>query len=252
MTFVIVLLFLFCPPLVPRPVDLDIDGTYGWAYADPATGEITGSDNRSSFHTTTESMIKPWIAADYLARHRPTPYRLGQITRMIVDSDDEAAQSLYLADGADAVIGRLVKVCGLTDTRITSTWWSLTQMSPADAVLFGMCLRSGRAAGAYTDWLLAQMRAVRGGLADQHATTGGGRWGIIDGLPGFVAPGVAIKNGWTEHGDEWRVNCLAIDDQFVLAVMVRYPAHHGLAYGANVCAEVARQLEYRRPRYRAL
>ena len=80
----------------------------------------------------------------------------------------------------------------------------------------------------------------------QQPRSGGGRWGIIDGLPAEIkAQGpVSIKNGWTllSYDGNWHVNCLAVTDKWSLAVMLRYPAERGLAYGAQVCASVATQL----------
>ena len=94
--------------------------------------------------------------------------------------------------------------------------------------------------------MLSQMRIVTGttAAADQQATTGGGRWGIIDGVPNEVAGNLAIKNGWTAINADgnWHLNCLAISNNWTLAVMMRYPIGHGLNYGADVCATVARQL----------
>jgi hypothetical protein len=66
-----------------------------------------------------------------------------------------------------------------------------------------------------------------------------------DGLPDeIVKQGVAIKNGWTAiyADDSWHVNCLAVADDWVLAVMLRYPTDRGLDYGANACRTITEQL----------
>jgi hypothetical protein len=120
-------------------------------------------------------------------------------------------------------------------------------MSAEDAVKMGLCVADGRAAGPqWTKYVLSEMRQVRGGVKDQppgFEPTGGGRWGIIDGLPADVVPTVSIKNGWTPLKDGlWHVNCLAVQDEFVLAVQVRYPISKGLQYGADVCRSVTQQL----------
>lgn len=229
---------------------VSIRGTefFGWALLDRATGTITGSGNREWATNSTESMIKVWIASDYLRRvaaggHTPSKAALRDLTRMIVDSDDSMAERYYWIDGGDAVIARLIAMCGLTGTRAHDAWWSKTRMSPADAVRYGDCVARGKAAGTtWTPWILATMTRVRGGLADQHEFTGGGRWGIISGLPGDIAATTSIKNGWTAYGGVWRVNCLAVQDTWVLAVMARYPIADGLRFGADVCASVTRQL----------
>jgi hypothetical protein len=185
-------------------------------------------------------MIKAWIAADYLrlqaaGGRTPSGQRLNELTTMIRDSDDQAAQDIYRLDGSDTVVKRMISTCRLTDTTVVNGWWSRTQITARDATRLGLCVADGRAAGrTWTPWLLTQMRQVRGE----------GRFGIIDALPASVSAGTAVKNGWTliqEDGD-WHVACLAIQDQWVLSVLTRYDGSRGLAYGATVCADVTRQL----------
>jgi hypothetical protein len=244
--------------LAAGPVEVDVDGFFGWALLDRATGTIAGSKNMSAT-SSTESMIKVWLVSDYLRRaaergEKPSAERLGQASTVIRDSNDDAAQSLYVAGGGDPVVTRMISICGLTDTKIgRSGWWSYTQMSPRDAVRLGDCVKDGTAAGPqWTGWVLNEMAHVRGTTADedQHEKSGGGRWGIIDGLPDeIVERGVGIKNGWTQIGADgmWHLNCLAVADDWVLAVMTRYPIEYGLDYGAKVCASVARQLVAQTP-----
>ena len=73
---------------------------------------------------------------------------------------------------------------------------------------------------------------------------GEGRFGPVTALPADAAKSVAIKNGWTliVADGNWHVACLAVSDRWILAVLVRYAGNRGLAYGADVCAEVTRQL----------
>jgi hypothetical protein len=153
------------------------------------------------------------------------------------------AQKYYAMDGHNAVVARLIQMCGLRDTSIYNAWWSKTQMSPADAVRYGRCVADGKAAGPkWTPWILTTMTHVRGDVNYQQATTGGGHWGIIDALPPDVARTTSIKNGWTSYNGVWHVNCMAIQTDWVLSVMMRYPSGKGLPYGADICASVARQL----------
>lgn len=240
------------PALAVRPVAAPVGGFLSWALLDRSTGKIGGSANIAA-SSSTESMIKVWIVADYLRRVDakgvpPSKERLVQASVAIRDSDDNAAQSLYLAGGRDAVVERMIKMCGLTDSRVYPGWWSRTRISARDAVRMGNCIASGKAAGPkWTKWVLAEMAKVRGTTApeDQQAESGGGRWGIIDGLPKeIVVRGVSIKNGWTLVGADgmWHVNCLAITADQVLAVLTRYPGSKGLRYGADLCKSVTRQL----------
>jgi hypothetical protein len=242
------------PTLAAQPVSVRVDGFVSWALLERATGKISGPRNVAAT-TSTESMIKIWLVADYLRRtaekkRKPTAERLKQASTAIRDSNDNSAQSLYSAGGRNAVIRRLISICDLTDTKVYSGWWSRTRISARDAVRMGECVADGRAAGPYwTKWVLAEMRSVRGTTAkkDQKLKSGGGRWGIIDGLPAeIVEQGVAIKNGWTPIWSDgnWHLNCLAVGREWVLAVLMRYPVKLGLNYGAGVCRQVTEQLVY--------
>jgi hypothetical protein len=240
------------PTLAAQPVSVKVSGFFSWALLDRTTGDIAGSANISATNST-ESMIKAWLVSDHLRRiaaagKAPSRRSLEQATAAIVRSDDNAAQRLYVAGGGNAVVERMIKMCELTDTRIYPGWWSRTQISARDAVRMGNCIADGTAAGPkWTKWVLSTMTKVSGSTAaaDQRAGSGGGRWGIIDGLPKeIVERGVSIKNGWTLVGADgnWHVNCLAIAQDWVLAVLLRYPGTKGLQYGANICKSVAQQL----------
>ncbi|MEH1167806.1 hypothetical protein V6V47_20715 [Micromonospora sp. CPCC 205539] len=256
------------PTLAAGPVSVSFNGEFfAWALMDRQTGKISGSPNMASTNST-ESMIKAWIVSDYLRQLGPTKQptaALKEAARLaIIDSNDTAANKVHAAAGGsykpstsstpDAVIQRAIKICGLTDTRRGNVapytgYWSFTRMSPRDAVRLGDCIADGKAAGpTWTKWVLDQMSKVRGTTAakDQKPSYGGGRWGIINGLPkSILAQGpVSIKNGWTPLGYDgnWHVNCLAVNGKWSLAVMMRYPIRNKLDYGAQVCASVATQL----------
>lgn len=241
------------PTLAARPVNVSVPGFFSWALLDRRTGQINGSPNITETNST-ESMIKIWIVSDYLRRaadadQTPTATRLRQASDAIRHSDDDAAQSLYVAGGRDAVVRRMISTCELTETRIARPgWWSYTRISARDAARMGVCVADGRAAGRqWTTWVFTEMTKVTGTTspADQQLTRGGGRWGIIDGLPRqVVARGVGIKNGWTLINADglWHLNCLAVAADWSLAVLMRYPGSRGLAYGAGVCKSVAQQL----------
>jgi len=218
----------------PTPILTPPLGVTAWAYLDLHTGQITAaSPNAATWQTTTESMVKVWLAADDLHRHPdPSPAHLGELDRMIRDSDDAAAEEVYRANGRDATITRMVATCHLTRyTTPVTNWWSRTQTTAADAARLGLCIVGGAAGPAWTAWLLNEMSNVRGE----------GRFGIIAGLP--TDRGVAIKNGWTPRPDAWHVNCLAINPAaWVLVVLQQYPTALTLDHGAAGCAMVAHQL----------
>jgi len=249
------------PTLAPADVSVDIDGFLSWALLDRRTGTISGSRNMTAT-SSTESMIKIWIVSDVLrllGDRSPGPQILKWASSAIRDSDDDATNALYNRGGKAKIITRMVEMCGLTETRPvaprgTTIWWSYTQISARDAVRLGECVKNGKAAGPkWTEWVLDEMSKVRGTTApaDQKSRQGGGRWGIIDGLPEEIRSGtrISIKNGWTAIGADrsWHVTCLAIADDWVLSVLMRYPTANGLDYGAQVCASVTSQLVTARP-----
>jgi hypothetical protein len=241
------------PALAAAPVSVNVDPFMSWALLDRKSGKISGAKNMTAT-SSTESVIKIWIVSDYLRRlgedKAPTE-QLQQAGTAIRDSDDDAADSLYTLGGGAPVIDRMIQTCQLTDTKAPADgwWWAYTQISARDTVRLGECVKSGIAAGPrWTKWVLDEMSKVRGTTsdADQHDRSGGGRWGIIDGLPHEITAqgAIAIKNGWTliEADGLWHVNCLAVADDWVLAVLMRYSGGRGLDYGAQVCARVASQL----------
>jgi hypothetical protein len=236
------------PTVIKPPVKTSF---FGWAFLDEATGKITGSGNMATGTNTTESMVKAWITADYLRMldekgQAPTDAAKADLTNMIIHSNDDIAEKYYEADGGNAVIQRLIKMCGLTNTTVFPYWWSKTTMTPQDAVRYGQCVANGTAAGKnWTPWLLDTMKHVEGGVKDQvSVTVQGGHWGIIDGLPANLVPDTSIKNGWTYYGaDGWHVNCLAINPAWVLNVMVRVQGNSIVpSVPASVCQSVAQQL----------
>lgn len=222
----------------PGPVVIDTEDFWSWALVDVATGHITGAPNLAET-STTASMIKVWLAADYLrlateAGDRPREERLQEISVMIRDSENDPATRLYDELGGAESIDRLIAICGLTDS--AASWrWSLTELSARDAARMGGCIADGRAAGPeWTDWLLSEMRQVRGE----------GDFGIREAFPAKVVPGVAIKNGYFARPEDgrWHLNCLAVGDGWALAVIQRYPEALGMDHGAAICRDVAAQL----------
>jgi hypothetical protein len=87
--------------------------------------------------------------------------------------------------------------------------------------------------------LLDTMRHVRGTVYQQPSgAVEGGRWGIIDALPADVAAATSIKNGFTSYHDGWRVNCLAINPDWILIIMMR--RYGDLPAAAQACTSVAK------------
>lgn len=213
-----------------------------WSLMDRRSGQIWGSDTMAET-TWPASMIKPWLAADYLRRiadsgKTPTTAQLHEVEIMIRDSDNNAAIDLFAKNGGDSSIKRLISMCKLTDTT-TGKGWSQINISAGDGVRMADCIADGIAAGPqWTDWLLDMMRKVRGE----------GDFGIRKALPDAEAAQVSIKNGWLRYTDdsEWHINCMAVTDDWALVVLQRYAGtgqwNTDYQYGRDTCRQVATQL----------
>ncbi|MGN9889534.1 hypothetical protein [Micromonospora sp. L31] len=229
------------PPLEPLPfadqqIDLDIKGWYAWSVLDTRTGKIIGSENMDET-STTASLIKSWIVADYLrkaaeAGQTPSGAKLADATRIIRDSDNTRAEQFYNSIGRSASIKRMVSICKTTDSGPAADGgWSRTNLSPRDTARLGACIKDGRAAGPkWTTWLLNEMRQVRGA----------GDFGIRKAFPAAERKTIAIKNGWVDRTreQEMHVNCLAIGDNWTMGVMGRYPVGMGYEYGMKNCQKI--------------
>ncbi|MEV4148700.1 serine hydrolase [Amycolatopsis sp. NPDC049691] len=229
---------VYLPPATataaPEPADevvsVDVRGEWSWALRDLGAGAVVGD---GTLRTTTASMIEAWLAVDYLASRssRVPAGDEARVTRMVRDGDDRAAQTLYRRLGGDASITRMVRTCGLRDTRIHPGRWAMTTMSAADASLLGRCVARGP--GLSPPWRAKLLDLMR---------PAGAAAGIPE-APVFAGLHPAVGNGWTRQGNWWAVHCLAIWDRWVLAVLVHYPEQGtGHRYGTQVCKSVAQQL----------
>ncbi|HET6213347.1 MAG TPA: serine hydrolase [Micromonosporaceae bacterium] len=227
------------PLLRPGPVTINTPGFWSWALINTRTGQVSGAKNLAAT-STTASMVKAWLAADYLRRAAeqgvtPDTARINELSIMIRDSDNNAAQDIYELLGQTASIKRLISKCKLTDSSAVSGSWSRTTVSARDTARMAACIGDGRAAGPkWTSWLLNEMRHVRGT----------GDFGIRKALPAEIAKQTAIKNGWLLRDTDglWHMACLAIGAGWTLGVLVRYPGSLGFEHGANICKSVAAQL----------
>lgn len=253
-------------PIPPKPtlksgpvtVTTPKGGFFAWAFYDRRTDEMTGSANSDSGTNSVESMIKAWMAADYLHRHPTlTDAAKAHISGAIRNSNNTDAQWLYGQNGGKTALSRLVSTCGLKHMKVSpksSEGWAYTAMTAQDVARMGLCISNGTAAGPqWTDFLLDEMKHVQGSVTSNkiNGTTGGGHWGIIDGLVDEVAAQTSIKNGWTMlYADFlWHVNCLAINPDWVLAVQVRSQYNQAAEKqapltAAKICQSVAEQLAY--------
>jgi hypothetical protein len=221
----------------PSLVRLEHAGFLSWAVLDRRTHRIVGAELTAN--SDTMSMVKVWLAADYLTHTQPEPTAgmLTQLRRMIVDSDNAVATKVFGLNGGIVTIERMVSVCGLHESapNYKENRWSPTIVSARDTVLLGDCIASGRAAGPmWTKWLLQQMRDVRGE----------GDFGPRLAVAASLRSQIAIKNGWFQRPEDgqWHLACLAVAPDWIMSVLQRYPARLGLGYGKKACRQVAAQL----------
>lgn len=222
-------------------VSVNTSGWWSWALMDRQSGRIIGSTNFNQTNMTA-SMIKAWLAADYLRRATesgttPSTARMNMISTMIRDSANEPASTLYAELGRSATIGRLVSICKLTDSK-AGDGWSTTALSARDTCRIANCIGNGTAAGPkWTNWLVNEMRQVRGT----------GDFGIRKAWPAAEQKNIAIKNGWVDRQalGFWTVNCMALGDTWTMAVMTRPPLSKPWSIGGDTAKSIATQLRTR-------
>jgi hypothetical protein len=211
---------------------------YTWALIDRHTGGVRGSNiAKTSF---SESTVKIWLAADYFNRNGNggidvAATELSRLQKMIRFSDDAAADHFYASNGGNAGISRMISTCHLGDSSVYSGWWSKTLISARDLASLGLCIADGTATNpAATAWILEQMRNVGGD----------GLFGIKFALPEPDRSELAIKNGWYNHGfdSRWRVLCLGVHPDWVLAIENTYPSSYGRGYGEQNCVTVTKMV----------
>ena len=213
---------------------------------DLLTGQTWRYDPSSVQHTA--SIVKVDILAallyDEQAAHAPMDAATRQLaTEMIEDSDNDAAQALYVRIGQEPGLAAFNASVGLTGT--TANWaWGYTDTTSLDQArlvrLFAVPNRL--LSDASRSFGLGLMRHV---VADQD-------WGVSAG-PGTSAS-VALKNGWYPTApSDWQVNSIGWVDgvgrDYVLAVLTTDNATMG--YGVETIETVAThvwQALARRPR----
>jgi hypothetical protein len=234
------------PTDAATPAALPLDGTkpvsvaapwWGWSLVDLRTGQTWGSATENEVNRSA-SMTKAWLAALYLREHPdPGPEWLERLSAMIRDSDNDAADIVHRELGADGpVTAAMGTVCGVDGVRVESEgsnpWrgWAWMHTSPRQSAQLGACIANGDVAEPrWTQWLLDQMRHVRGE----------GDFGIQSAFPKQQRSDIAIKNGWSEHDGQWVVNCLAIGEEWSLAVESRTQSFED---GSQICVSVTEQL----------
>jgi hypothetical protein len=176
-------------------VDLPEGMTASYIVVDQETGAVSGSDEHKQYRSA--SLVKLFIALDYLESRGPD-YEipaddLALLEPMLRSSNDDAASTLWVRDGWDEIVKRMVTTIGLTDTAPPAARgkWGYTAISAADiAKTYQYILHVANPK--YRDFIM-------GNLA-QSTKCGSDGFDQSFGLPSAVPGPKAVKQGWSGFG----------------------------------------------------
>ena len=140
----------------------------------------------------TESVVKMSMLADVLYQQIPiTSSENSLLTRMIENSDNSAASTIWRQLGSDRNVQLFFQKVGLTNTIAgTGGWWGRTTTNVLDQLTMMKYF-------AYPNTLLTDSQRAYG-LNLMRNVVPEQRWGTGYGLPSGVS--VALKNGWVTSG----------------------------------------------------
>ncbi|WP_410637321.1 hypothetical protein [Amycolatopsis sp. lyj-346] len=176
-------------------VDLPEGMTASYLVVDQETGRTFGDGEHQQYRSA--SLVKLFIALDYLESHGPDHEipadDLALLEPMLRSSNDDAASTLWVRDGWDEIVKRMVTKLGLTDTAPPAARgkWGYTAISAADiAKTYQYILHEANPK--YRDFIM-------GNLA-QSAKCGSDGFDQSFGLPSAVPGPKAVKQGWSGYG----------------------------------------------------
>ncbi|GGU50954.1 hypothetical protein [Lentzea flava] len=189
--------------LAPMPANADPqaeiapDAKAAFAVFDRKTGRTTIAwDEHAQFRSA--SVVKILIALDYLEKRGPDaeipPADLARLEPMLRSSDDNAASELWVQEGWEKIVERMVVKLGLQDTAppVNVGFWGYTALSAADVVKIYRYVLD-RAHPKFRDFIMGNLHK-----ATKCATDG---FDQSFGLPSVVHGEVAYKQGWSRFGD---------------------------------------------------
>ena len=189
---------------------------------------------------TLASSAKVYILCAYLdwleRQHRaPSGTEWSEMTRMIEESDNNAAQWLYNRIGQATGQARYLTSIGITDYLGRGYDWGWAQLSPADMVRILTLLQNGQILSA-TDREFALSLLGHVEL---------GRWGVGDTAPRDAR--VYMKDGWVTGPDgRWAQNSSGIvvvgGETYVISIYTAHLPRYDWSGIQHVCAEVGELL----------
>ncbi|WP_410608037.1 hypothetical protein [Amycolatopsis sp. lyj-109] len=175
--------------------DLPEGMTASYFVVDQETGATFGSDEHKQYRSA--SLVKLFIALDYLESHGPDweipADDLALLQPMLRSSNDDAASTLWVRDGWEEIVKRMVTKIGLTDTAPPTARgkWGYTAISAADIAKTYQYIQH-QAHPKYRDFIMSNLA--------QSTKCGSDRFDQSFGLPSAVAGPKAVKQGWSGFG----------------------------------------------------
>ncbi|GLZ31858.1 lipoprotein [Lentzea sp. NBRC 105346] len=171
--------------------------TAAYAVYDRNTGHMKLSSNEH-MKIRSASIVKILIALDYLEKRGPgatiPQADLDRLVPMLRSSDDNAASSLWVQEGWEKIIQRMIVLIGLEDTEPPANvgFWGYTAVSASDIVKIYRYIQE-RANPSFHNFIMTNLH-----YATKCATDGFDQsFGIPSAVPGY--PG--WKQGWSRFGD---------------------------------------------------
>jgi hypothetical protein len=179
----------------PTAIDLPEGMTASYLVLDRTTGASWGRDEHKQYRSA--SVVKLFIALDYLESHGPD-YQipaadLALLEPMLRSSNDDAASTLWVRDGWEQIVVRMVAKIGLTDTAPPAQRgkWGYTPISAADVVKTYQYILT-QAHPRYRDFIMGNLRLA--------TKCGADRFDQSFGVPSALPRPWAVKQGWSGYG----------------------------------------------------
>jgi hypothetical protein len=176
-------------------IDLPAGMTASYLLVDRVTGATTARDEHRQYRSA--SIVKLFIALDYLESHGPDyvipAADLALLQPMLRSSNDDAASTLWVRDGWEQIVVRMIARIGLTDTAPPASRgkWGYTAISAADVVKTYQYILT-QAHPRHRDFIMNNLR-----LATKCASD---RFDQFFGIPGAMPGPWAVKQGWSAFG----------------------------------------------------
>ncbi|HEX6361104.1 hypothetical protein [Actinophytocola sp.] len=169
--------------------------TASYLVLDRTTGASTGLDEHKQYRSA--SVVKLFIALDYLESHGPD-YEipaddLALLEPMLRASNDDAASALWVRDGWEQIVVRMVAKIGLTDTAPPAQRgkWGYTAISAADVAKTYQYILT-EAHPKYRDFIMGNLR--------QSTKCGSDGFDQSFGIPSALPRPWSVKQGWSGYG----------------------------------------------------